>query len=262
MNESQSAEIAAIVRETFVADVAWLQEIDSTNSYIARGNVAAHQLPWLVVAEQQTAGRGRERNQWWSGPGALTFSLALRPSALHLPSEKWPLLSLAVGVAVREVLAVNYGLNDVRVKWPNDVYANQKKICGILIESHPYDPLTLIIGIGLNVNNSVRNAPDEILVLATSMADELGRDESIREVLKEVLMSIKKQIEQVSLDSQTVIDRHRESCYLTGKFIELRAGATEVSGHCLGIDDDGALRMQTVTGVQRFHAGSVKVVRG
>lgn len=259
MNVSRSPDIRLIVGKTFVADVEWLLEVDSTNSYIARGDVHEHLLPWLVVAEQQTSGRGRERNRWWSAAGALTFSLAIRPNELDLPSAKWPLLSLAIGLAVRNSLEMGYGLADVRVKWPNDVYANQKKICGILIETHPRDPRALIIGIGLNVKNSMQNAPDEIRKVATSMIDESGRDAAATDVLSAILTSIEHQIDLLSKQSSVVIDCHREHCYLSGKLITLNAGATEVCGHCLGIDDDGALRIQTEMGVQRFHAGSVKL---
>jgi BirA family biotin operon repressor/biotin-[acetyl-CoA-carboxylase] ligase len=113
-------------------------------------------LPLLVLAARQTAGRGRGTNRWWSDEGALTFSLALEAHPALLPAANWPQIALVAGLAVCEALHRLAPSGNFRVKWPNDVYLNDRKICGILSESVPGWRDRLVIGIGVNVNNGVK----------------------------------------------------------------------------------------------------------
>ena len=120
-------------------------------------------------ARHQTAGRGRGKHTWWSAEGALTFSVLLEPSTLGIHTRSWPQLSLATAVAICDALAVELRQYEVasampRIKWPNDVLIDGRKVCGILIES-PAQPgvrrRCLVVGIGVNVNNSWKTAPAE-----------------------------------------------------------------------------------------------------
>ena len=253
-------EIDQIAAETFLTSAEWLDEVDSTNSQIARSEVKAKRLPWLVGADSQTAGRGRNRNHWWSANGALTFSLALSPSDFGLANERLPLLSLAIGMTLLETLAVEITECHPQVKWPNDLYADDRKIAGILIESHPSDPKIMIIGIGLNVNNSTRNAPPAIKAAATSMTDILGRELSRSALLIQLLKTLERQLRQLAEGSEQLISSYRQHCYLTGKTVCIENGTTTALGSCLGIDDDGSIRLQTEIGEKRFFAGSVTLI--
>lgn len=124
-----------------------LPELDSTNTELMRRARAGRTEPVLLVAERQTAGRGRMGRAWASSPGdSLTFSLGLSIS----PAD-WSGLSLAVGVAIAETLHPR-----VRIKWPNDLWVDDRKLAGILIETasstaHATGPRYAVIGMGINI---------------------------------------------------------------------------------------------------------------
>lgn len=141
-----------------------LEEVDSTNSYVS---VHASDLDdmTMVIADRQTAGRGQRGNSWESEPGRnLTFTLLWRPEAMA-PRDQFA-ISEAVALAIVDSLE-EFGI-DARVKWPNDIYVDDRKIAGILIE-HSISP-TLIehsrIGVGLNVNQTifVSDAPNPVSI--------------------------------------------------------------------------------------------------
>src|SRR5690606_33648753 len=126
-------------------------------------------------------GRGRGANRWWSADGALTFSLII--DAGPIPAERRPLVSLVAGGAVCEIVAAALPAADVRLKWPNDVYVAGRKAGGILVEVPHEAPDLLVIGIGLNVNVSLRDAPEDVQQRATALCDVTGEILSINEIL-------------------------------------------------------------------------------
>src|SRR5690349_2367368 len=125
------AVVAGVRAETFVRHIEQHEEIGSTNDRAMELAVERDlPVPALVIAERQIAGRGRGGNVWRSGAGALTFSLVIeRPAGL--PRERMALLSLAAGLAAREAVVGAAPGHDVKVKWPNDVYLDGRKVCGI-----------------------------------------------------------------------------------------------------------------------------------
>jgi BirA family transcriptional regulator, biotin operon repressor / biotin---[acetyl-CoA-carboxylase] ligase len=157
----------AIRAASFIRHVEIHEEIGSTNDRAAELARDPHiELPALVVAHLQTAGRGRGTNKWWSADGALTFSILLDPAALGINIADWPQLSLVTAIAVCDALTLEFDSQSaisnpqsprLAIKWPNDVMLDNRKICGILIESPGGAAPAkdrLIIGIGINVNNS------------------------------------------------------------------------------------------------------------
>ena len=131
----------------------------STNDVAKQLIAGGPAMPLLVLTDQQTAGRGQQDRSWWAGQGALTFSWVQ-----HFDMQpNIPILSLASAAAVADVLDTLDCSLGAQVKWPNDVYVSQKKIAGILIESvNTADGRLFIIGIGINANNSMKDAPDQI----------------------------------------------------------------------------------------------------
>lgn len=143
----------------------------------------------LVAASCQTAGRGQRGNHWEADPGLnLTFSLLLRPS--HIAPQQQFCISQAVSRALVEVLRRHLpSPSSVKVKWPNDIYVDDRKICGILIE-HSLAPSAIshtIVGIGLNVNQPIfhSDAPNPV-----SMRQILGYDTPLRPLLQELAREI------------------------------------------------------------------------
>lgn len=234
-------------------------ELDSTNNRAAQ--LAADPnvpLPALIATERQTAGRGRGANRWWSSDGALTFSLLIDATEDKLPAARWPLVSLAAALAIGDVLTGRLPQHDVRLKWPNDVYVGGRKICGILVEAPPVRPARLIVGIGLNVNNSLREAPADVQARATSMIDEAGHAFRREELLAQIVTEFLELLPTIASDALPLLERWQPLCLLTGRTVWIEVNGAEVVGRCAGIDAAGALLLHTIAGQQRLFSGVVK----
>lgn len=244
--------------DTFLRGAEHHAEIDSTNDR-ALGLCADPGLPvpYLVLADQQTSGRGRGANRWWSNEGALLFSMIVDAAEFALPESRWPQISLTAGVSVCEVLG-NFSSESVGLKWPNDVWLNERKVCGILVEIPPIQRGRLVIGIGLNVNNSFAAAPPELQSIATSMRDESGVEFDRIELLRGVVRQLEADLRRLGTNDPSLPDSWRRRCVLRDRTASLDTGQHVVTGRCLGLADDGALRMQTPVGEQRFYGGIVR----
>ena len=253
-------DVGNLARCTFIRRIRALDETDSTNN-VARAwstQLSADEVPALVVAESQSAGRGRGENRWWSGPGSLTFSVIVEPAAWGVPSERWPALSLTVGAATALALEQRVPTSEVRLKWPNDVYLDGRKIAGILIESPPNDSRRLVLGIGVNVNNSLAGVPAEIESRAISLCDATGTTHSRTDLLKDLLTQLWQSLTRLGSDLPRLREDWRRLCLLTGRSVVVTdQGRGVVAGTCLGLDDDGALRVQTDGSVERLFSGVV-----
>lgn len=214
------------------------------------------QLPLLVLAERQTAGRGRGANRWWAAEGALTFSLVIEPPPAQLPPARWPQLSLAAGLAICQALETFSPQALFQVKWPNDVYAEGKKISGILIESPAQSRGRLVIGIGVNVNNSLARAPAEIREVATALCDLDPQPRDLTSVLAAILVELEAHLKRAA-DMGAIGSRWQERCLLTGCAVRVQSGAATISGRCLGIDEQGGLVLQTESGRRSLVSGTV-----
>lgn len=252
-----------LVNEPFDADefgralslVAWvrevhsLAEVTSTNDEAKR--LAGHGAPegTVVVADRQTAGRGRLGRAWWSEPGTtLTASLVVRPATR---AEEWPLITLAAGVAVAEAVRDQSGVR-AELKWPNDVLARGKKLGGILSEVCSG---AAVIGIGLNVSCRV---PEELTETATTLALESGGHGS----RADLLASIVSRFSVLFGEPSSILPRYRALCSTLGRrvVVETAAGRT-VRGVARDVDDRGALVVASQTGVVAVVAGDVTHLR-
>ena len=253
-------ELPRITASGLVAQIDYQESVGSTSDraleLAARGDP---KLPLLVLAERQTAGRGRGTNRWWAAEGALTFSLVLDAPESKLTPERWPQWSLVAGLAVCEALAALAPGGEWRLKWPNDVFLNGGKICGILCESVPGSKDRLAIGVGVNINNSLAVAPEEIRIAGRALIDLDGR----RLDLTAVLLAILDKLDEVwTLLSQKsfahLASSYRERCFLTGKTLTITSAADTLTGRCRGIDDAGALVLQTEAGIHPVISGTIQ----
>jgi len=150
-----------------------LKEIDSTNSYLKDKSELLQRHGLVVIAEMQISGRGRAGRKFTSVKGNnVTFSVVLHP---NLPLEEIQIFALLAGVAVARVLE-NY-VKNIRLKWPNDILVNEKKICGILLETinipdHSFP--VLIMGIGLNTKGCPNDYPEELQNIVTTIESEMS----------------------------------------------------------------------------------------
>ena len=148
-------------------------------------------LPCLVLANRQTAGRGRGDKRWWSGEGAILMSLGFE--LLPGSRDQLPILSVNVARSVINVLNRYLPQHNIELHLPNDVHVDGKKICGILLESPT--PRYGILGIGLNVNNRLGDIPPEFLHdltdrSITSMIELLGKETDIPRLTSELLTEL------------------------------------------------------------------------
>lgn len=220
--------------------------------------------PVLVLAGEQTAGRGRGANRWWSANGALTFSLLLELPD-WLPPDRRSELALVAGLAVRQAVAVAIdGAQAALVKWPNDVYVGERKVAGILIETAAAKPPRIVVGIGLNVNNSLADAPVDVRARATALIDvTAGQARDRTDVLLSLLDALQAELafwlESASTSGAAnwTAERWRPHCFLTGRTVRIEAAGRSITGRCLGVSRDGELQVQTESGVVACRSGVV-----
>jgi BirA family biotin operon repressor/biotin-[acetyl-CoA-carboxylase] ligase len=221
----------------------------------------------LVVAETQSAGRGRGGNRWWSEAGALTFSLVVDPardlmarSGQPLAPDRWPRVALTAAVALCDVFAELLPAEPCALKWPNDVHLSGKKVAGILAEVPPAVagvPRRLVLGMGININNSTNAAPAEIQSTAVSLCDVIGRPIELTVVLETWLEHFGTRLTALADDDPALPQRWQSLCALKGRTVELQSGNRQLRGHCSGIGADGALLLDTGAGPERLYAGTL-----
>jgi len=254
-------DLARVTAHSWLADVRYFDEVASTNDVALQyGADPLCKTPLLVLAKQQTEGRGRGTNPWWSSEGSLTFSLLFNGPHIPLQLGDWPRLPLITGLAVANALRPFVTAHAIELKWPNDVYLQGRKVGGILVESTSGPAPSVIIGIGLNVNNRLANAPAEVADRACSLADAHGSPLSLTDVLCGTLLQISQTFSALPQQQVQFLEEWRRFCLLTGRRVEVQSVARNVQGICLGIDNEGALCIETSAGLERCFSGTVRLV--
>ena len=225
--------------------------IDSTNAEALRAIERGQPAPFLVLAERQTAGRGR-RGRKWVSPFAenIYYSLVLRIDGGMRQLEG---LSLVVGLAVMQALR-QLGVSGVGLKWPNDVLVGQQKIAGILLElvGDPADVCHVVSGVGINVNMQMT---DEVDQQWTSMRLESGKAVDRNHLVAELGLMLKTYLNRHQTGGFSAIQAEWEQNHLwQGRAVSLIAGVHQIDGEVLGIDSQGALRLK-VDGVEKVFSG-------
>jgi BirA family biotin operon repressor/biotin-[acetyl-CoA-carboxylase] ligase len=235
-----------------LGDLRYFEKTGSTNDAALAWAAAGAPDLSLVVAEQQTAGRGRGSHSWFTAPGAaLAFSLVLRP----LPGEEQstPLFSALGALAVCEVLAAQ-GLHP-QIKWPNDVLLNRKKICGILAESvwtgEKVD--SLVLGVGFNIKPEALPPPNQLNFPATCLEAELPLPRHIVQALEQVMLL--QQILQAvrywrgMVATKIFLHSWERRLAFRGEQVEIWAdGQAARKGQVDGLEQDGSLRLLSPQG--------------
>jgi BirA family biotin operon repressor/biotin-[acetyl-CoA-carboxylase] ligase len=252
------ADLDQVQAETFVECVEFHEQIPSTNDRALQlARARASTCPLLVVTNRQTGGRGRGSNRWWASQGSLTFSLLLEADQVQLPPRRWPQVSLHTGLAIAEAIENLIGSCGARLKWPNDVYLENRKVSGVLVEVPAAAPRRLVLGVGLNVNNTLEDAPPELTGLAIALWEVTGQTLSLSSVLTRVLVQISETLSGIGSRDEELCQRWRARCMLTGRKLRVDLGARGIEGVCHGIDHEGALIVKTTDGVERCFGGVV-----
>jgi len=240
-------------------DVRWFPEVDSTQR-VARdfGRQGAPEGT-VVIAERQTAGRGRLGRTWHSPPGLnLYCSVLLRPA---LPPAAVPQIALVAGAAVAAAVLDETGVRPA-IKWPNDVQLAGRKIAGILteMESEMERVHHVIVGIGVNLNAPRGAFPRELRDKASSVLAITGHRVDRAAFVGRLLAALEARYGRfLSSGFSTVRAEWESFSCLTGVEVRIADPASEIAGRVLGLDDDGALRLATAAGEVRIVAGEVTV---
>lgn len=256
-----AAKIAEL-RQNDTADILVQNITDSTNSQLmqkVQGNVVT-QLGYTLVAEAQTAGRGRRGRNWYSPFAAsLYFSMYWR---LEQGIQAAMGLSLVVAIAIARLLKQQY-LVDAKVKWPNDVYVDGKKLCGILVElaGQAHAGCDVIIGIGMNIRlpKHAHNNIDQQYIDLTLASEQVIDRNLLVVLLQKQLISLLTQFTQAGFSS--FVDEFNQYNQYRDKAVKL-IGNTEIKGICVGVDQQGALLIKTDNGVQAYFGGELSLRAG
>ncbi len=250
------SDIERLAAATFVAEVEYHEVIGSTND---RAKELAEQrtagLPVLVIAQRQTAGRGRGENRWWTGTGSLALSVLLDLRTFGVAGMHTPLVALAAGIAVVGAVRTCVPGVPLGLHWPNDVYLAGKKLAGILVESAARG--LHVVGIGVNANNSARDAPDELRDRLTTLRDQTGRFHDLGAIVHRLLGGLETWLRRLGKTPHQVARRADALCLQRGRTVYLQHPEGTAKGVCLGIAADGALVLQTRQGQHAFYTGSV-----
>jgi BirA family biotin operon repressor/biotin-[acetyl-CoA-carboxylase] ligase len=235
-------------------------KIGSTNT--AAMAAAAEDAPEgsVFLAEEQTAGRGRGANSWFSARSSGIYcSAVLRPA---LPPSEVLVLSLAAGLAVHAAIQLIDSRIEVDLKWPNDLLIGAKKVCGILTEMNAESTRVrhVVVGIGLNVNQA--SFPKELAEEATSLRLATGSEWSRVELVGALLKSLDREYRYLleQTDSRaSILSRFAErSSWARGKSVRIEENGSSFEGTTEGLDSRGFLNVRTAKGVQTVLSGTVR----
>lgn len=230
-----------------------LKTVDSTNNEAKRLLAAGRNVPTVIAAERQTAGRGRLGRSFYSPEATGAYFSILYP--LTTPVAGAVSVTGACAVAVMRAIRHLTGIQ-TSVKWVNDLYLNGKKVCGILAEALTMkDHACLIVGIGINL--STVDFPTELSAKAGSLGTHIRRAELIARVWRELKPFLE------APDDRSWLNDYRASSCVIGKPIEWTRGGETIAGVAVGINDDGELEVETDRGardVLRTGEISVKVI--
>ncbi|NPA51546.1 MAG: biotin--[acetyl-CoA-carboxylase] ligase [Aquificae bacterium] len=234
----------------------YFDQIDSTNRY-----AKTHPLKegTVVIAQRQTAGKGRKDRRWLSTGKGIYFSLVLEPK---LPIDELLRFSALFPYVVRKTVEI-FTKKEVGIKWPNDIFLNGKKVSGILIESEIEAERInrLIVGIGLNVNDTVEDL-EQIKDTATSMLIETGKNFSKKEILSFLLDEIEKEyikfLSNIDFRKSILKELNRYLLW-KGKKIKVFNENQTLEGILIGINENGAVLIKKGKSINVLYSGDISL---
>jgi len=252
-------QLSLLLQTTFIGKkIIYLDKANSTSD-IAKEKALSEDEGTVVIAEEQTKGRGRLGRHWDSPPGTgIWMSIILKPNIR--PHEAYQITqaaAVAVVKSIEEVTNLAAG-----IKWPNDIIINHKKVCGILTEmsSEPDRVNYIILGIGVNVNADLKDIPPYLQNKATSLKEEYGKKISRERLIVTLLKNIEKiYYDFVENGFSAVIDDCRRYSVLLGEEITITQMDRVYKGEAFDIREDGVLLVRTLEGIVELISGDVSI---
>ena len=250
--------LEGIKSTTLSPTIHFFEILESTNDH-AKELIAEDAVEGtIVVVDQQTHGRGRQDNTWYSPIGGTYFSIVLKPK---LSFEQAPLISLLVACAIARAIRGLHNI-DVVLKWPNDIQVGDLKLGGILSESVMKGNAIhgLAIGIGINQNVEVNTFPPEIKDKSTSILNEIDHATSIEDLVAHIFNEIDLRVRRVEVESsyKAVISEWNSLNATIGRNVIVHNDGPEIRGKATRIVQDGALIVTTEEGEEiKVQTGSI-----
>ncbi|NPV53656.1 MAG: biotin--[acetyl-CoA-carboxylase] ligase [Firmicutes bacterium] len=249
-----------------------LDEVDSTNIFARKLAEEGEPEGTCVVAERQTAGRGRMKRVWFSPGGGLWFSMILRPGVVAGSAGQVGLIgALAVARVLRRIAEI-----DARVKWPNDVVVEGRKLCGVLAEARiAGDRIEyIVLGMGLNIRIRRDEFPEELQGRATSILAEIeprlaSEPDSQAELEQQPELDPDNVLDHILREFEALYDRYLASgfadilrelellCCTLGSYVTVASGNRQVRGVARALSADGSLVIETSEGSITISAGEI-----
>lgn len=244
-----------VARGAMGATVTWYAATSSTNDRASDGAAAGAAHGAVYVADAQSAGRGRMGRVWQSPAGAGLYCSVV----LDVPARAVPLVTLTAGVAAADGIRESTGLT-VQLKWPNDLWADGRKLGGILAEVAQTGTAGSRIVVGVGINVTAAALPPDVAGLATSLEGELGRAVDRGVLLAELLVGLERRVTSLAAgDAREILRTWRElAAPLMGRRVEWDMDGAVREGRAAGLADDGALLVETSAGEVRLRAGEVR----
>jgi BirA family biotin operon repressor/biotin-[acetyl-CoA-carboxylase] ligase len=232
-------------------------ELPSTNAYLKEKGAVGEQEGLIVLADTQTAGSGRFDRAWHSPPGGLYFSILLRP--MTISATEAPLIPLTAGVAVAKVMQTALGVQS-RLKWPNDVLVEDRKVSGILAESTLMgeDIEYVVLGVGVNANISLDEMPSELQTSATTLQHIMSRPVDLPRLFGYLLGQLEFWYVRLRDKGFASINReYRRLCTQLGQSVTVTVGKEQLSGVVKDIGTDGSLILDTDSGRKHIRSADL-----
>jgi len=229
------------------------ESLPSTNTELARMASEGAAEGLVILADEQTAGRGRLQRVWSSPKGAgLYCSILLRPV---IPVDRWPLITFMAALAVGDALQEAAGVR-TDIKWPNDLLSGERKICGILAEAiDTPGGRAVIVGIGINLTQKA--FPE-----ATSVAEATGLRPDREAILAALLSAFARWYSLLGEREKIIGAWSSRSSYASGRLVQINNGDEVWQGTTCGVEADGALRLRIANGeIKLVRAGDVQSLR-
>jgi BirA family biotin operon repressor/biotin-[acetyl-CoA-carboxylase] ligase len=230
--------------------------IDSTNR---KGKVLARdrvEEGYVIVAEEQTEGKGRKSREWSSDIGGLWFSVVLYP---ELPLDRGMLVTMMASISVVQGVETFTGMRS-EIKWPNDILLDGRKVCGILTEMDAEMDMieNMVVGIGLNVNNELKGSLRKIGV---SLKDRLDKSLSRVELLRSILKAMDRNYTILKKGGHEDIRKMwMDLSNMVGREVSVDMHHEEIKGKVLSIDETGGLVLETDDGERKVVSGDLRYI--
>ena len=255
----EAKRIREYLHTRWIAENIWYQtETDSTNTQAKRMGEDGAPNGTLVITEHQTAGKGRRGRSWVSPIGNCYFSILLRP---EISVDRASMITLVSALALAKTIKEAEGL-DTMIKWPNDVIANGKKLCGILTESSTDLEYIHYAVVGIGINTNQIDFPDEIKEMASSIRRETGKEINRAKLLGSFLNIFEDYYEKFleTEDLSILLEEYNRFLVNCGKEVKIIEKEQERILTAIGIDDRGRLIVEDKNGHrERIISGEVSV---